>query len=189
MVLSYSRMRYVEFSTSMRQEVLMGCHQRAFEYFGGVPETILYDNMKQIRIGPGRLHPLFVDFASHRPWYPRTKGKVERSVGYVKDNFLRGVSSKGSKILTLSVGLGYKQPTPKCTPLPDASPAICCSKKGFNRWPAYAPGPLLNAVLDGSMPKHWSSCRAPNTRFLRVIAGTGSKWRLGPEPSRSVREI
>jgi transposase len=98
MVLSYSRMRYVEFTTSMRQEVLIGCHQRAFEYFGGVPETILYDNMKQIRIGPGRLHPLFVDFAthygfgiqSHRPWCPRTKGKVERSIGYVKDNFLRG---------------------------------------------------------------------------------------------------
>jgi transposase len=103
MVLSYSRMRYVEFSTSMRQEVLIGCHQRAFEYFGGVPETILYDNMKQIRIGPGRLHPLFVDFAthygfvikSHRPWYPRTKGKVERSIGYVKDNFLRGRQFEG----------------------------------------------------------------------------------------------
>lgn len=98
MVLCYSRMRYVEFSTSMRQEVLIDCHQRAFEYFGGVPEMILYDNMKQIRLGPGRLHPLFVDFAthygfvikSHRPWFPRTKGKVERSVGYVKDNFLRG---------------------------------------------------------------------------------------------------
>jgi transposase len=65
MVLSYSRMGDVEFTTSMRQEILIGCHQRAFEYFGGVPETILYDNMKQIRIGPGRLHPLFVDFAAH----------------------------------------------------------------------------------------------------------------------------
>jgi transposase len=103
MVLSYSRMRYLEFTTSMRQEVLIAAHQRAFDYFGGVPETILYDNMKQIRTGPGRLHPLFVDFATHygfvikchRPWSPRTKGKVERSVGYVKDNFLRGRRFEG----------------------------------------------------------------------------------------------
>ena len=30
MVLSYSRMCYVEFTLSMRQELLIGAHQRAF---------------------------------------------------------------------------------------------------------------------------------------------------------------
>jgi hypothetical protein len=57
MGLSYSRMRCVEFTTSMPQEVLIGCHQRAFEYFGGLPETILYDSMKQVRLGPGAAAP------------------------------------------------------------------------------------------------------------------------------------
>lgn len=97
-VLSFSRYMYVEFTTSMKLEQLIECHQNAFNWFGGCPQTILYDNMKQIRLGPGRLNPLFVDFASHfaitpkthRVRRPRTKGKVERMVDYVKDNFLNG---------------------------------------------------------------------------------------------------
>jgi transposase len=66
----------LEFTLSMRQELLIGAHQRAFEFFGGAPETILYDNMKQIRLHGGQIHPLFGDFAAHygfggkchRPW-------------------------------------------------------------------------------------------------------------------------
>jgi transposase len=46
MVLGYSRMKYVEFTISMDLETLMGCHMSAFSYFNGVPEQILYDNMK-----------------------------------------------------------------------------------------------------------------------------------------------
>jgi len=56
--------------------------------------------MKQLRLGPGELHPWFVDFAAHysfaikthRVRRPRTKGKVERMVHYVKDAFLNGRS-------------------------------------------------------------------------------------------------
>lgn len=100
MVLSYSRMRFVHFTTSMRMAELIAAHQAAFDYFGGWPREILYDNMKQVRLGPGRLNEAFADFAdhhgftikTHRPYRPRTKGKVERSVGYVKDNFLAGRS-------------------------------------------------------------------------------------------------
>lgn len=46
MVLGYSRMKYIEFTTSMDLESLMKCHMNAFAYFNGVPEQILYDNMK-----------------------------------------------------------------------------------------------------------------------------------------------
>lgn len=97
-VLSFSRYMYVEFTTSMKLETLISCHLEAFNYFGGWPETILYDNMKQVRLGPGEFNPLFLDFANHygvvpkthRVRRPRTKGKVERMVDYVKDNFLNG---------------------------------------------------------------------------------------------------
>jgi transposase len=100
MVLGYSRALYVEFTRSTRMETLIRCHQNAFSFFGGWPLRILYDNMRQVIVRPGRVNPRFADFAAyhgfqpqaHRPYRPRTKGKVERMVGYVKDNFLRGRS-------------------------------------------------------------------------------------------------
>jgi transposase len=100
MVLSYSRMLYVEFTHSMVLPELIRCHQRAFSFFGGWPHTILYDNMKQVRLSPSEWNPLFLDFLSHhavmpkthRVRRPRTKGKVERMVRYLKDNFLNGRS-------------------------------------------------------------------------------------------------
>jgi transposase len=46
MVLSYSRQMYVEFTLSQKQEHFLGCHARAFEYFGGVPESAMVDNLK-----------------------------------------------------------------------------------------------------------------------------------------------
>jgi hypothetical protein len=100
MVLSFSRMLYVEFTRSMKLPTLLQCHKNAFAFFGGWPRTILYDNMKQVRLSGTQLHPQFLDFANHygftikthRPCRPRTKGKVERSVDYVKDNFLNGRS-------------------------------------------------------------------------------------------------
>lgn len=41
MVLSYSRMRYVEFTTSQDTATFLACHNRAFAYFGGVPREIV----------------------------------------------------------------------------------------------------------------------------------------------------
>jgi hypothetical protein len=70
----------------------------AFEFFGGWTSEMLYDNMKQVRLSQQQLNPLFTDFANHygfaikthRIRRPRTKGKVERMVHYVKDGFLHG---------------------------------------------------------------------------------------------------
>lgn len=93
-LLSWSRFHHAEFTTSMKSDVFLACHQRAFESFGGVPRNILYDNMKQVRIGPEKLNPLLVDFALHhgfaiktcRPYRPQTKGKIERLIGYFRKN-------------------------------------------------------------------------------------------------------
>lgn len=103
MVLGYSRQTFIRFTTSMKIPVLIECHKLAFEYFQGIPQSILYDNMSQVRKGPGKLNPQFDDFASHfgfevkthRPYRPRTKGKVERTVDYIKKNFLNGQDFKG----------------------------------------------------------------------------------------------
>jgi len=98
MLLSFSRMLYVEWTTRMHLTELIGCHQRAFAFFGGWTRRILYDNMKQVRLSPAEWNPLMVDFLSHhaitpsthRPYRPRTKGKVERAIRYLKENFLAG---------------------------------------------------------------------------------------------------
>ena len=89
---------YVCFTTRMHLKTLVRCHQQAFDYCGGWPRSILYDNMKQVRLDAKRWNPHFMDFVdyygivpkTHRPYRPRTKGKVERMVRYVKDNFLNG---------------------------------------------------------------------------------------------------
>jgi len=100
-VLGYSRMKYVEFTTNMNVETLMKCHMNAFAYFNGIPEQILYDNMKTVVLKHSpieiRFNRTFEDFLAYygivpkacRPKRPQTKGKVERVVKYLKDNFFQ----------------------------------------------------------------------------------------------------
>lgn len=98
LVLSYSRAMYIHFTTSMKLGELIACHQKAFDYLGGWPETLLYDNMKQVKRSRQQWNEQFIDFAqhygivpkTHRAFRPQTKGKVERAVHYVRDNFLAG---------------------------------------------------------------------------------------------------
>ncbi len=103
MILSFSRMLSIEFTRSMDTPTLIRCHQNAFTFFGGLPSSVLYDNMTQVRLLGGGWNPLFADFAlhygfalkTHQVRRPRTKGKVERMVDYLKDNFLNGRSFAG----------------------------------------------------------------------------------------------
>lgn len=50
MVLGYSRTAFVYITDNMKQETWQECHLKAFSYFGGVPQTILYDNLKSVVI-------------------------------------------------------------------------------------------------------------------------------------------
>ena len=102
MIMGQSRAKYVEFTKRSDYYSLIRCMVNAFTYFGGIPETVLTDNMKTVILGreAGKpiWNPKFEDFAVSmgfipkvcRPRKPQTKGKVERLVYYVKDNFLPG---------------------------------------------------------------------------------------------------
>jgi transposase len=107
--LGWSRATYVEFVTDERLETLLGCHERAFFYFGGVPREVLYDNMRTVvtdrdHYGPGlhRYNRTFLDFAHHYGFLPRlcqpyraqTKGKVERFIGYLRSSFYIPLASQ-----------------------------------------------------------------------------------------------
>ena len=103
MVLGYSRFIYATFTTSMNELVLQRCHQEAFAAFGGVPHEVLFDNMKTVTVGrDGAFQPIFqrefADFAARygftpkcaQPYRAKTKGKVERAIGFVETSFLPG---------------------------------------------------------------------------------------------------
>jgi transposase len=104
MVLCSSRMIYVEFTLSEAMDQFLTCHRHAFEFFGGVPQKVMIDNLK---VGVARhptgekalFNPHYSDFAAHYGFQPvacnvgkgNEKGRVENGVGYVKKNFLNGL--------------------------------------------------------------------------------------------------
>lgn len=114
--LGYSRASYVEFVCDEKLDTLLRCHENAFDYFGGIPYQILYDNMKTViiernRYGQGkhRLQSAFWDFAKHygfipklcRPYRAQTKGKVERFIRYLRYSFYNPLVSQLSPSLLL----------------------------------------------------------------------------------------
>ncbi len=104
MILGYSRMRYAEYTLSQDVYTLIRCHINAFQYFGGVPEEILYDNMKTViikksfRSKDSKWNQIFSDFSRHygfilrtcKPYTPKTKGKIKNTIGYIKRDFFEG---------------------------------------------------------------------------------------------------
>ena len=102
MLLSYSRLLYVEFTLSQCLEDFLQCHIHAFEFFGGVPRQILYDNLRQVvlsRFGADiRFNPTFMEFAGVFGFKPvpcnlargNEKGKVENGIYFLRVNFMAG---------------------------------------------------------------------------------------------------
>jgi transposase len=101
-VLSYSRKAYSQAVTRQTTENFILCLENAFGHFGGVPRRLILDNLKAAVqtadwFDPD-LNPKLCSFAEHygiavlpnRPYKPQHKGKVERGVGYVQDNGLKG---------------------------------------------------------------------------------------------------
>ena len=101
MILSYSRHFYFEPTVAMKQDIFLACHINAFRFFGGVPQSIVYDNLKSVvlsRLGKDiRFHPSMLDFAAYygfklkvcNPRAPQEKGKVERVIAYITNNFMQ----------------------------------------------------------------------------------------------------
>ncbi|HYX38096.1 MAG TPA: IS21 family transposase, partial [Oligoflexus sp.] len=102
MTLSWSRKIFVYFTFDQRVETLLSCHVKAFQALGGVPRSILYDNMKSVvqeRLGNVvRYHDALVEFCQHwlfepsvcAPYHPESKGRVERSIRYFRGSFFEG---------------------------------------------------------------------------------------------------
>lgn len=100
-VLSRSRMKYTWFlDRAFTAKDVCQAHEDSFDYFGGIPKTIVYDQDRTMVVdenignviltGDFRSYTKSKDFKRHfcRKADPETKGKVENVIGYVKKNFL-----------------------------------------------------------------------------------------------------
>jgi len=101
-VLSCSRKAYSESVWRQTTESFIRCLENAFRHFGGVPRTLVIDNLRAAVTRADwydpELNPKVEAFCRHygtvilptKPYTPRHKGKIERGIGYVKSNALRG---------------------------------------------------------------------------------------------------
>jgi transposase len=100
-VLSHSRKAYSEATFTQTTEDFFRCLENAFAHFGGVPTTLVIDNLKAAVAHADwfdpELTPKVQSFCRHynttilptKPYMPRHKGKVEAGVKYVKNNALK----------------------------------------------------------------------------------------------------
>lgn len=100
MTLAWSRHQYCEIVRDQKVETWLACHRHAFEWFNGVPHTMLIDNPKcaitracyyepevqraygQLAVGYG------FSISACPPREPKKKGRVESGVKYVKRAFV-----------------------------------------------------------------------------------------------------
>jgi len=102
MVLSYSRHQFARICFDQKVETWLSLHVEAFEWFGGVPEIVVPDNLKSAVVraafapsDPTTLNRSYRELARYYgfkiaptpPRSPEKKGKVESGVKYVKNNF------------------------------------------------------------------------------------------------------
>jgi hypothetical protein len=100
--LSHSRKAYSEPTFTQTTDDFLFALENAFAHFGGVPKTLVIDNLKAAVLHPDWFDPVLTpkiqSFCQHygtvilptKPRMPRHKGKVEASVKYVQSNGLKG---------------------------------------------------------------------------------------------------
>jgi transposase len=106
-VLSHSRKGYSEVVWRQDTETFLRALENAFHHFGGVPKTLVVDNLKAAVLQADwydpDLNPKIRAFAEHygstilpcKPRMPRHKGKIENQIGYAQDNALKGLEFAG----------------------------------------------------------------------------------------------
>jgi transposase len=130
MVLSWCRQIFLRFYLSAAMPSFLRGHVEAFDFFGGVPRVLLYDNLKSAvleRAGDAiRFHPTLLELAAHYHYLPRPvapargnqKGRVERAIRYIRDNFFAArtftdLDDLNAQALAWTQGIAADRPCPE----------------------------------------------------------------------------
>ena len=152
MVLSWSRMIFLRFYLNQRMENFIRGHVAALQFFGGSAKVCLYDNLKSAVIDRHadaiRFNPNLLELSAHYHFEPRPcapyrgnqKGRVERSIRFIRDSFFAARSYSDISDLnqqaerwclgqaaarpcpqdpTISVGEAFAREKPSLLALPD----------------------------------------------------------------------
>ena len=196
-ILSWSRAMYMEFVVRQNQRTLQACHMHAFEKLG-IPKTIIYDNMKtvvskreKLSDGTKKIHynPAFLDFAKYYqfepmacpPYWPRSKGKVEASIKYVRKYFSRSTPRLKTNLEELNTQLSQWVEA-------EAQQRIhgTTHEKPYDRW-----------IIEKSFlsfptnlpPYNLSPFLAYYTTQYGILNRNGNTYCLGPEYARTKLEV
>lgn len=105
--LSFSRHMFVWPSFAQTTEAVCDALDRAWRFFGGMPHTIIPDNMKAMIRTPDSLSPVlvdaFLDYVQARGFFvdparirsPKDKPRVENQVAYVRESWFDGETFTG----------------------------------------------------------------------------------------------
>jgi transposase len=118
MTLCHSRMVFVKFIMRESMEHFLQCHREAFEYFHGLVREVMVDNCK-VAVKTSSLYgaPLpnerYADCAAHYGFKivpcgvrkPQEKGRVERSVGFLRSSYLNGLDLERLTLAALNHGV------------------------------------------------------------------------------------
>jgi transposase len=130
MVLSYSRKIFLRFYLNQQLANFLRGHEAAFTAWNGLPRVLLYDNLKSAvleRRGDAiRFHPTLLEFSSHYRYEPRPvavargneKGRVERAIRYVRDNFFaartwKNIDDLNNQAMEWCNGIAAERPCPE----------------------------------------------------------------------------
>lgn len=102
MVLSHSRKGYSEVVWRQTTESFIRCLENSFRHYGGVPRTLVIDNLRaavsRVDWYDPEINAKVAEFCRHygtvilpcKPAMPRHKGKIEAAVKYAQNNALKG---------------------------------------------------------------------------------------------------
>jgi transposase len=130
MVLSWCRQIFLRFYLSAAMPSFLRGHVEAFDFYGGVPRVLLYDNLKSAvleRAGDAiRFHPTLLELSAHYHYLPRPvapargnqKGRVERAIRYIRDNFFAArtftdLDDLNAQALAWTQGIAADRPCPE----------------------------------------------------------------------------
>jgi transposase len=125
LILGHSRYRFNVASKDVTQLSLFQAMELAFQYFRGVPRSLLIDNPKQLITNPNRknftVNKHFDEFASYYRFKiqacqvrrAQTKGKVERPFHYLENHFIKNnefedFEDLSSKLLEFTEKVNHK---------------------------------------------------------------------------------